>query len=300
MENTKLSLAFLAAALGAIAPAAAQGDKNDTINVLARKPEEVRREAQAFVRAMGVADRPVARFVDPVCPKALGVPREIAEKVEARFRTIAKDAGARVARGTCEANVTFAFDKNTDALVEEVARRSPGIFEEVGPGHVQALKRSPAPIRWWHTTAQRTKDGMRALGNDAPPAVAGRQDQPGGVPLAGQVYQQYRSSFLGTQMVRALTSATIVIDVDRANGLPLDSVAAFASLVGLAEIRFDEDAPANSILGLTDKDGPRDLTTLDQTFLRTLYKLPLDRTAIAHRGLLIRGLVSGEASKAER
>jgi hypothetical protein len=283
--------------LAASAQSPAPADR-DTIDVIGRKPEEGRKEAQAFVRAVGVANRPVARFVDPVCPKALGVPRKIAVRVEARFRAVAKEAGAKLAAAPCQANVTIAFDKNTDAVVDEVARRSPGIFEELGPGHVQSLKRSPAPIRWWHTVAERTKDGLRALGNDVPPSV--RLDGPGGPQLGGQVYQQYRSSFLTSQMVRALTSATIVVDVDRATGLPLDSVAAFASLVGLAEIRFDEEAPPNSILSLTAPDGPRELTTIDQSFLRTLYKLPLDRTAMAHRGLLIRGLVNGEKAKAER
>jgi hypothetical protein len=271
---------------------------NDTIDVIGRKPEEVREEAETFVRAVGVANRPVARFVDPVCVKAFGVPQKIADRVETRVREIAREVGARLAQTPCKANLSIAFDKNTDAMVEQISNRSPGIFEQVGPGHIQALKRSQAPIRWWHTTAERTKDGLRALGNDVPPSV--RLDGPGGPQLGGQVYQQYRSSFLSSQMVRALTSATIVIDVDRATGLPLDSVAAYAGLIGLAEIRFDDAPPPNSILGLTSPSGPRELTTLDRTFLSTLYKLPLDRTGLAHRGLLVRGLIDGETKKADR
>ena len=40
-----------------------------------RTPDEVRREAQAYVRALGVAEgsRPAARWADPVCPRVLGL-----------------------------------------------------------------------------------------------------------------------------------------------------------------------------------------------------------------------------------
>jgi hypothetical protein len=133
---------------------------------------------------------------------------------------------------------------------------------------------------------------MASMGNDAPPAVSARSEQPGGVPLAGEVHQQYRSSFLSTQLVRALKSATIIVDATKASGTPLESVAAYAALVGLAEIQLDEEVPTNSILGLFAPNGPRGLTALDINFLRTLYRLPLDRTASMQRGLLVRGLVN--------
>jgi hypothetical protein len=291
---------ILLAGLTSISAAALAAQSSDTINVIARKPEEVRQEAKEFVRKVAVANRPVARFIDPVCPMVIGVSTKIADQIETRLRAIAKDAGVRLGKRGCPANLTVAFAKDTNAVIDEVANRTPGMFEEVGPSYLGTLKRSDAPIRWWHTSADRTTDGMRTGGNDAPPAVFGRQEQPGGTPLGGQVYQQYRPSFLSTQMVRALTSATIVIDVDRATGIPLDSVAAFAGLVGLAEVRFDDEPPENSILNMYAKDGPRDLTPLDTTFLRTLYRLPLDRTAIAHRGLLIRGIIGGDLKKRDQ
>jgi hypothetical protein len=92
-------------------------------------------------------------------------------------------------------------------------------------------------------------------------------------------------------MARVLKAATVIIDVNRATGMPLDSVAAFAALVSLAEVRPSEEAPANSILNLFASDGPRDITPLDISFLRALYRLPLDRTALAQRGLLVRGML---------
>jgi hypothetical protein len=170
--------------------------------------------------------------------------------------------------------------------------RSPDMLKDVSPTHRAYLYDGRTPVRWWHVTQARTKDGMRDVGNEVPPAV--RLDGPGGAQLGGNVYSQYRSSFLSTQMVRVLRAATVIIDVDNAEGKALDSVIDFAALVGLAEIRPSDPPPAGSVLSLF-AGGPKELTPLDENFLRTLYKIPLDRTAIAHRGLLVRGLVNAEA-----
>ena len=281
------------AALAALAPFTLNAqDKSspDTIDVLGRKAEEVRREAEAFVRQTGVAERPVARWIDPVCPKVIGVSPQIAARIEARIRTVAETAGVRLARSRCDGNLLVAFSTNAGTVVKQIAARTPSQFESLSAPERDQLHGNTAPVRWWHTVQDRTKDGSRSQGNDVPPFVAG--EGPGGVQLGGSVYLQYRPSALSTQMVRAITAATIVIDVKLAEGIRLDGVADLAALVGLAEIGVDEEVPANSILGLFTPNGPRALTALDANFLRALYKLPLDRTAIAHRGLLVRGLVN--------
>ena len=290
-------IALLAGALLASGLSAAQAQEAaapGTIDVMGRKAEEVRQEAKDFIRRTGVADRPVARWVDPVCPQIIGVSAEIARMVDARIREIAKDAKIRLARRPCDGNLIVSFVSDASFIVREIAEKSPSQLTEVSSEARALLVGGESPVRWWHTSHDRTADGMGDIGNDAPPAVFARQEQPGGSPLGGNVYQQYRSSFLSTQMVRALRSATIIVDVNKATGMPLESVAAFAALVGLAEIEINEETPPNSILSLFAPEGPRDLTVLDTNFLRTLYRLPLDRTAIAHRGLLVRGLVNAE------
>ena len=264
---------------------------SDTIEVIGRAPEEARREAQAFVRRLGVTERPVARFVDPVCPHTIGLAKPLASRVETRVREIARQAGVRTAAGPCKPNLVIAFVTGSDAVIERVSKRMPGRADAIRIGVWDALKASPAPIRWWHLTADRTADGMRGGGNDVPPAIGGMVAGPNAPPLGGQVYQQYTSSLSSTKMMRVLAASSVIVDADRATGLPLDSVVDYAALVGLAEVRFGEEPPPASVLSLFAPAGPRTLTTLDQTFLRTLYKLPLDRTAVAHRGLLVRGLL---------
>ncbi len=278
---------------------ALQAAPNDTIIVIGRKPEEARAEAQEFVRRTGIADEPVARWLEPVCPQVIGVAPGIAARVVNRVRAAATAAGARVAKTRCEGNLMISFVRNGEAVVRDVAKRSPDMLKDVDRAHRAILYSATSPIRWWHVVQARTKDGQRDIGNDVPPS-AGIMAGSGAVQLGGQVFTQYRSSVAGTQMVRALRAATVIVDVDYAEGAPLDSVADFATLVGLAEIRPSDPPPPGSILNLFDDAGPRNLTALDTRFLETLYKLPLDRTALAHRGLIVRGLVEGQKRKADR
>jgi hypothetical protein len=275
-----------------VSGSAAQAQSSDTINVIGRKPEDVRREAQNFVRAVGVAEEPVARWIDPVCPEVLGVAPDIAARVVGRIRRIAKESGVRAAKPKCEGNLLVAFVQNGADVVKTVAKRSQNLFKDVSPQQREWLYAGAPPVRWWHATQTRTRDGMRDNGNDAPASGMARSDGPGGVPLAGDVHFQYRSSFASTQVVRAIRFATVIVDVDKSDGKGLDSVADMAALVGLAEVGPSEPPPSGSILSLFKPDGPRELTMLDTNFLRALYKLPLDRTALAHRGLLVKGLIA--------
>ena len=49
--------------------------------------------------------------------------------------------------------------------------------------------------------------------------------------------------------------------------------------------------PDGSILSLFESSAPpRDITAQDLAFLRALYRLPLDRQAMQHRGQLVHGI----------
>jgi hypothetical protein len=278
--STGRSLIILSALL---AGAATAQSSSDTIDVTGRKPGDVRKEAQSFVRATGVADdgRAVARWVEPVCPHVLGVSADIGKRVADKVREVARDAGIRVGREPCRTNIAISFVGDGGALVRALATKAPNRLMEVAAENRAALLEGDAPIRWWHATEMRTKNGLGTTGNEAPPFA--QLDGPGGVPMAGEVYFQYNSSIASTQMVRVMKAATV---------MPLDSVAAFAAMGSLAEVRPSDQPPAKSILNLFQGGGPRDLTVLDEKFLRALYRLPLDRTAFAQRGLLVHGLLN--------
>ena len=82
-------------------------------------------------------------------------------------------------------------------------------------------------------------------------------------------------------------------------GRRLSALAAYAALVALAEIRPGDVNAEGSILSLfASSDAPRGLTEQDRAFLRTLYRLPLDRHARYHRGTLVAGMISATTGEA--
>jgi hypothetical protein len=99
---------------------------------------------------------------------------------------------------------------------------------------------------------------------------------------------------VSTQVGRVLIAASVVVDVNRMERMPLEAVASYAAMVAFAEIRDSSFATRGSVLSMfgAQPDAPRNLTDWDMAFLRALYRLPLDRDARQHRGLLVRDLLA--------
>ena len=122
---------------------------------------------------------------------------------------------------------------------------------------------------------------------------AGPGGGPGGggsvIPDNVPTMMHYENSNISTLAQRSLVSASVVIDESAIVGMTLDSIADFAALVGFAEIRDPDARPEGSVLGLFGTPPTaRQLTAQDMIFLRALYRMPLDRQAMRHRGLLVR------------
>lgn len=82
---------------------------------------------------------------------------------------------------------------------------------------------------------------------------------------------------LGRAVPRTLASATVTLDKARVEALPAESVAAFAAMVGFAEIELADRPREATLLALFDDPAaPRRLTTRDLDFLRRLYARPRD------------------------
>lgn len=257
-------------------------------------PAEARKRAVAYIEHTGIttAKESVARFADPICPRALGLAPEVAARVENSLRLIAVEIGARPAKPGCTPNVTINFVGDGAAFARSIAQRDRRLLAEVPAGQRPALLEGKAPVRWWYLTQVRGRDGDGMNGMD-PAFVTGAESGGQTLPSNGgsSTSQNYGSSLVSTQMARVIRSATVVVDTVLAEGATLDSVAAYAAMVALAEMQPRETPLDGSILGLFGKvDAPRSLTKLDQTFLRELYALPLDRKARQQRGRLVRAL----------
>ncbi len=290
-------------ALGLCASAALPQDGPDSVTVTGTrlKPEEIRQRATDYVRIAGVAegDRPVARWIDPICPKIFGLAPEQAARIERAVRDAASEAGAKVAGDRCESNIAISFNRDAAAVVRQIAARAPGRVAQVSPSALERLRTGADPVRWWYAHETRSSSGQRGAREVAAPTMADGVGGGGGgsvLPQSrGGSLTHYGSSMISTREMRALTGATIVVDIDRTRNVPFDAVAAYVALVALAEIRLGDAAPAGSVLTLFDPASPVDaLSVNDRAFLRALYSLPMDRTGRLQRGKLIAALIAAQ------
>ncbi|WP_052129529.1 hypothetical protein [Sphingomonas sp. 35-24ZXX] len=304
MRVDRLNIALAAAAaLLVCAPASAQqtepqpntgaDTQPDEIEVIGRRQseEQARKEANDFVRRTLAtsSDDPLARWVSPVCPAVLGIQPEYAAVVERKIRAIARTAEIELAPAPCKSNVVISFATDAKAVVQRIAKKSPRRLAEVQIPDRPALLTGNAPVRWWYTTQETGADGASAVTSDGLAANAGTAEGGGssignGLPTV----QAYSSSIIRTQIVRALRSATIVIDVSRAEGVPLDAVAAYAAMVAFAEMKPAQVPPPNSILGLFAPDAKvAGATDWDISFLKALYSIPAARAGWKQRRMLV-------------
>ena len=286
---------LLALAL-ALAPASALPGESDLIVVTGRKlpPEVTRARAVEFVRAAGIAagEQRVARWVDSVCVRVLNLAEPYAQIVERRMRAIAADAGIAVARAGCRPNIVVSFVTDAGGVVRRIAAKSPRSMLEIGSAARTALLAGGAPVRWWYSTETKGSDGMAQIVGGAPWTSGNSEGGGSSLPTGVPTLQQYRSTIIGTQTVRVLKAATVIVDVGAADGVPLDAVASYVALVAFAEIK-PATPPPQSILGLFDGiDRPRSLTAWDTAYLRALYRLPHDRRAGEQRRMLVRELIA--------
>ncbi len=301
LRRRKMTRSLAAAGLG-LALVAAQAPPSDSfdqsITVGAILPEKAARDlAVGFVKETGVAagETPAARWLAPICPEVLGLEDIGKRAAEAKIRRVAAAVGADVAPEGCRRNIVVSFTSDGAALAREVVEREPRRIANLSPRARSAVLSGSAPVRWLYTAETRGRHGgaETTSGNAAQSLPATHAGSGAGSSIGGDMptLMHYESSVLSTLTNRVLTSAIVIIDTDEAMGRRLDTLAAYAALVALAEIRNADAVPAGSILTLFESSAPpRDLTAQDLGFLRALYRLPLDRQAMQHRGQLVHGI----------
>jgi hypothetical protein len=262
----------------------------------AQTPEEERNEIRDYIRKTGIAKGtvPAARWTDRVCPKVYGVPPAIAERVVLRVRAVATAADIKLAKPDCDPNIAITFVDDGAGFARTMQKKSRRHLADVTIREKEELFKTDAPIRWWYATVEGSSEapgsgdgGIAATGagggeggQSVLAGVAGSADGRGNIP----------PSLISTRSARSIATATVVIDVNRAQGTSLDAVADYAAFVALAEIDPPKEAPQQSILTLF-AGGAEGLTERDRDFLTALYKIPLDRQAYQQRGLMTGKLV---------
>lgn len=276
-------------------------EPDSPIVVTGQRPtrEEAHARAVTFVRQIGVArgDTSAARFIDPVCPRVMGIAEPYAGMVRTRMRAIAQAAGILVGREGCQPNISVSFVGDASALMQEIARRSPTRFNEIPRDEREAMVNGESPVRWWYLTETRTRYQMRHAPQSIQTAAGGSEGGGSSSVTSSSLDVDALSHYdagsnVSNAVNRAIIDANVVIDLDGVEGRSLQAVAAYAAFVAFSEVRRSDPPPAGSILGMFGAEPQADaLTDWDLAFLRALYAIPLDRAARRHRGMLVRDMV---------
>jgi hypothetical protein len=267
---------------------------------------EARQRASQFVRTTGVASGtiPAARWIEPICVQVQGLEDVGRRAAEAKMRKVAEAAGITVGPATCKPNIVVNFTQDGAGLAQEIHRIDSRRLGQLSQRARESVLASPAPIRWIYSTEVRGRNGQKLIeGGGAGGSTPATHDGSGaGSSLGGDnTMMHYESSIVSTLSNRVLTSAIVIIDTDDAMGRRLDALAAYAALVAFAEIRNPDAAPDGSILGMfASSPPPQDLTPQDMAFLSALYRMPLDREAMRHRGQLVHDMTRVLAAREKR
>ncbi len=308
-KGSAFSLLLIASASSAFATQ----PQNGTIVVRGTRidPAEARERAIDFIKRAGVAkgQKQVARWVVPICIKVIGVEDGQASRIEQSMLEIAAAANIDIAGPKCEPNITVSFTTDPEQVVRHIKARKPNQFRELSFADRERILTGDAPVRWWYATQMLDRDGVKS--NNMSPGWIGAGEGssvPGGAvtdPLTvgnfGEVTstQQYNSgSNVRTPTLRSLYGATIVVDAARAGSASVDAIADYAAMVAFAEMDASDPPPPDSILGLFQANSiETSLTDWDLAFLKSLYRMPLDRRARIQRGHLVEALLDERLPK---
>ena len=293
-----------AVALAQPLPGPAQENDAEDIVVTATRldPQQFRQRAVEFVARTGVANRQlqVARWIVPVCIKVLGVTDPQATKVKNVMHGIARQVDVPIAEAGCRTNVTVTFASDARLIVRHVYARQPQQLRRLSPSKREQLLNGMEPVRWWYASRNLDRNGVQSNGSTVHFVAPGGEEHISTLPTSdgATITQQHNGgSNIQTPTVRSLSSVNVVVDAGRADETPITSIAAYLAMIAFAEIDA-ATPPSDSILGLFQSNGRRlFLTDWDLGFLKSLYRLPLDRRSRIQRGHLVNGLLRERLSK---
>jgi hypothetical protein len=207
-------------------------------------------------------DGQLTQFREPVCPLVIGFAPQYNQIVAQRIRTVAADAGVKVAGEKCRANLVLMIAKDADALVKAMRTKTPNLFAGVADAD---LKRAFAegPVHVWNTTELRNEDGK----------AMGHSDTQGGGAFAN-VLDVKSASIIELPTQRAILGSMVVIDDDATLGKTLTQIADYAAMRALAGARPPQQGvETDTILTLFDPDAtaPLSVTSVDRSYLQGLY-----------------------------
>ena len=276
---------FAALALGLsspqTAPSSPQQDPGATtledVVVDARRLEEM---AHDFIEDVAAPNRRrgLARWNTPLCVGVANLQRDVAQAIVDRVSDVAAYLEVDIGEPGCRANALIVATDDGAGLARTLVERRRRVFDVGSTQMTQtssaldAFQSDERPVRWWQiSTPVDSETGQRAI------RLAGDLG-PDGQP-ASPVINVFSASRLVSQIRDDMTKVIIIVDMDDVNGMPVNKLADYLTMVTLAQIDDDaESARYDTVMNLFDApEGVDGLTEWDMAYLRGLYSAEQNR-----------------------
>ncbi len=244
---------------------------------------ETERAVDDFVRDIGeeTSEGQLARWEGAVCPHVTGLREAHNGYIAGTIAAVAEAVGAEAGEAGCDVNLVVIINADPGALVGALREQQPVLFESLNPPERRRLEESDAAVRVWSKIDMRGSDGRRLQRIPAEPPFYQTISVLNGV-LPSRILRSTRVD---------LATTFIVLDAARIEGLNLQQISGFVSMLALAQLDTREPvSPDRSILNLFHNADapPEDITPWDIAYLRALYATDNRRDASAQRGQMAR------------
>lgn len=239
-----------------------------------RHREEVVRD---FVKALThtVGGTAIPRFIDQICPVAVGLGPAQSERVAERLRTIADAAGLKVASKGCAPNAFVIVTRNKREFIQTLAKERPTSFGEMTGRQIRSLAKSRGPAAAWQLTGPVDQSGTPL-----------RFDEGLGTYVNSTTEAASRIRSSGG---RGFDASVLVVEGRALEGLTATQLADYAAMRLLAKLdpsRLPTPAPPTILTVLETPMGgsvPVTMTKWDLGLLRGLYTSSASLSAASRR-----------------
>ena len=268
--------------------------------------EKAREKARDYVRPVMPFNPEwgqYARFGKPICIRVHGIPDQaIVSQITTRIAVIADEIGLQQARPGCRPNVIIAFTDDGAGLVARVRARKPRAMPPFDSMLHARLAQPELPVRWWHPLVSSGVAGGAGPIDTSMLASASSNGTPLGnlLPAGPGVIatNNWNANLIDTNLMVWANAAVAVVDVNHAQGVPLDALTDYLAMVTLAPMRmppFQTSVP--TVLGLFEPGKrPTRLTDWDLAFLKGLYSVQMNRGALRQRQQLVSAMARAMTS----
>ena len=263
---------------------------------------------EAYAAPTAKLDR-YARWNVPPCAVVSGLAAAQAASIKSRLEDVARAAGLKPAGAGCKANVEIEFTAEPQAVVDQIAQKTPQVLGFQPGIDAKTLKTVTRPIQTWYMTASRGGVNPLDRGNamDVVPRPSLAAPDPGTTtsaqhtPATAAWANAARASQLPIQSIpetldgpgrgsaagcapqtsncqSVFWNVLVVVDVGKVQAQSVSSLTDYVAMLALSQPRsLDGCMALASIIDLlaptpcTGRDAPGGLTPADTAYLTALY-----------------------------